>query len=255
MSVLNIRCSPSHVLTVMWETMVEAHAISVCVARDSNFTDTLRHFVVPVVNSVSLDVGQGTWYIRVGAWVGDTMNGVIEWSDIYGPFTAMTTKRIVPMGTNVLPIIHKQAIQHGIRIHTGVMAPYYALFEVSDNPNFPASSTRFRYMFDPSRGYVDGMGLLYPNTYSIRFSTFGPVNTVFPKDSVQVVGAGRVLHRVQCARHIRPTDSTAKSIGSSDKALLIEAKERGPPRFTSHSDYLRFQAAKAKASEEKVRIG
>jgi len=241
-------------LALRWVTFAQANAISICIAHNSEFTDSLRHFVVPVISSVALDTGPGLWYVRLGTWSGSTTSGILDWSNVYGPFPVVTSKPVVSTVPASLPILHKQAIQHGMRIYTGLSESYYVLFERSTDPTFPASATKQSYALDNGRGNVDCLGMDFLYTYSLRISTMTPDRVHFPTDSVQQMSEGRALHGLRCARPIRHADTGMTAVVKSGNAILHDSKERPHMRFASHRDYLRFQAAKAATGEEVKRI-
>ena len=241
-------------LALRWVTFAQANAISICIARNSEFTDTLRHFVVPVISSVALDTGPGLWYVRLGTWSGSVTSGILDWSSMYGPIPVVSSKPVVSTVPTSLPILHKQAIQHGMRIYTGVTTPYYVLFERSTDPTFPSSATKHSYVLDNGRGHVDCAGMDFLNTYSLRISTMAPDRVHFPSDSVQQMSEGRALHGLRCARPLRHVDTGMTAVVKSGNAILHDSKERPNMRFASHRDYLRFQAAKAATGEEVKRI-
>ena len=241
-------------LALRWVTFAQANAISICIARNSEFTDTLRHFVVPVISSVALDTGPGLWYVRLGTWSGSATSGILDWSSMYGPIPVVSSKPVVSTVPTSLPILHKQAIQHGMRIYTGVTTPYYVLFERSTDPTFPSSATKHSYVLDNGRGHVDCAGMDFLNTYSLRISTMAPDRVHFPTDSVQQMSEGRALHGLRCARPLRHVDTGMTAVVKSGNAILHDSKERPNMRFASHRDYLRFQAAKAATGEEVKRI-
>lgn len=255
MSIQGIQCAViGEKLDIRWVTFAQAHAISICVANNSEFTENLRHFVLPDVTSVQLDVGPGSWYVRLGTWSGTVNSGSIDWSNACGPITIVSSKPVVPTVPFTLPVIHKQAIQHGVRIFTGVLTPYYVLFETTETHMFSASTTAYKYVLDNGRGSVDCIGLDYNHSYIIRISTFGPDVTKFPTNSIQQINTGRILYGMRSARPMRHADTGMTTIVKSGNAILHDAKERLNMRFSSHRDYLRFQAAKAASGEEVTRI-
>jgi len=257
MSIQNVTCFvQGEKLAMRWAIVGydTVKAISICIARNTEFTDTMRHFVIPVVGSIVLDTGPGPWFVRLGIWSGSSSTGTIEWTATYGPVSLASIKPVVPNVPMTLPIIHKQAIQNGLRFFTGITKPYYVLFETSLQPSFPASATKYSYALDPSHGHVDCLGMRHEDTYSLRISTLSPDMSQIPTDSIQQVCEGRKLHGVRCARALRHADTTAKTVVKSDNAILHDAKQKPHMRFNSHGDYLRFMAAKAKAGEEITRL-
>jgi hypothetical protein len=252
MSVQGVECSAmGERLALRWELFAKPNAVSVCIAHNSEFTDTMRHFVLPAVTSVQFDTGPGSWYVRIGAWNGTAQSGAIEWSGIYGPVSIVSHKPVVPTVPMKLPILHQQAIQNGMRFFTSVSTPYYVLFESSTTNTFTASSTKYTYVLDNGRGQVDCGGLDPNVVYSLRISTLYPDMSRFPTDSIQQINVGRALHGIRCARPLRYPDTTAIKSGN---AILNDSKHKPHMRFASHSDYLKFQAAKARTGEQVTRI-
>ena len=234
MSIQSIQCvvSPENTLAIRWTVYADVHALSICVAYDSEFTENVRHFVVPKVSSISLDVGHGAWYIRIGAWSGEPTHGSIEWSTIYGPVNIDSPRLAeIPFNPKELPILHTQSILQGVRIHLGLQVPNYILIAMSEAADFPASATQYRYTV--RKDYVDWEGLLYPNTYALRMYRLG---TELPTDAVVQLDQGRTLSGIQCSRPLRHGDG---------KEFV---------RFASYYEYMRYKDAKAKYADRKYSL-
>ena len=236
-------------LDIAWQVMGSPAALCVQLATDNEFIHDLRTFVLPVVTSVTLDCGSGEWYYRLGAWVGDHTSGAVEWTGVYGPALVVTSSPRVPIVASPVGIVHTQAIQHGLRLHTGNLVPMYFVVESSLDGRFPASATTTQYVLDWGRGYTDCLDLRFGQQYSVRFGVFQTAKLSLPE--IRQVGAWQVVHNKSAARPVRPINSTAVSTGRADAALLREASQTPFVRFTSHSDYLRFKAAEARSKEEK----
>lgn len=251
MSIQNIRCTmtPDRKLDIRWNVYADAHALSICVAYNSEFTDTCRHFVIPNVSSVSLDVGTGDWYVRIGTWQGEPTHGTIEWSTIYGPCRIVSPCPIVtdiPFNPKELPILHKQSILNGVRIHTGFQVPHYVLMAVSESNEFPASTTKYRYVL--RKEYVDWEGLLYPTLYSLRIHTIG---IDFPIGRIVQLNQGRAFHGLQCSRPLQHSEASSKTASRYESALIRDNDGKDNIRFSSYDEYMRYKIAKAKYADKK----
>ena len=100
-------------------------------------------------------------------------------------------------------------------------------------------------------GWTDCWGLNYPETYAIRAATLeGPA---FPTNRVVVLGPGRVFPRVVCARTPFHRDFAEKQNARGDAILLQQRKVTPNMKFTSHGEYLRFQAALVRSGDDKAR--
>jgi len=208
MSIYGVECSvQDEKLALQWLVFAQARAVSICVANNSEFTENMRHFVLPPVTSALLDIGGGSWYVRFGAWTGTLTHGSIDWALTCGPIVITTANSMVPTIPFTLPILHKQPIRSAMRIYTGILTPYYVLFESAETHMFSAQSTTHRYILDNGRGFVDCEGLEYNSSYIIRISRFGPDCSQFPTDTIQQVDTGRVLYGIRASRPLRYIDT------------------------------------------------
>lgn len=252
MSVQNITCAMTSdcKLSIRWTVYAEVHALSVCVAYNSDFTDTCRHFVIPNVSSITLDVGTGKWYVRIGAWLGEPTHGTIEWSAIYGPCPVASPRPIlpeIPFNAKELPILHKQSILAGVRIHTGLPVPNFILISMSESNSGPSTpSTKYRYA--QRKEYIDWEGLLYPNLYSVRVYLIGPE---LPKDRILQLNQGRTFHGLQCARPLQHGEAGSKTASRYESVLIRDNEAKDNVRFTSYDEYMRYKIAKAKYADKK----
>ena len=211
MSIYSVECSvQDEKLALQWLLFGPAHAVSICVANNREFTENMRHFVLPPVTSALLDIGGGAWYVRFGAWTGTLTHGIIDWALTCGPIV-ITANSIVPTIPFTLPIIHRQPIRSAMRIYTGILTPYYVLFESAETHMFSAQSTTHRYVLDNGRGFVDCTGLEYNSSYIIRISRFGPDSSQFPTDTIQQVDTGRVLYGMRSARPLRYINTASEN--------------------------------------------
>jgi hypothetical protein len=80
-------------LALSWDVMTETKSLLVNVAKDAEFTNSSRQFLIPPsTSSLHLDCGMGTWYVRIGALIGDDSAGMVDWSGIQGPVVVASTK-------------------------------------------------------------------------------------------------------------------------------------------------------------------
>ena len=112
MTVHNIQgiCSNGK-LALSWILLGDCEGISIQIARDSEFTQLLRVFILPKSTRCTLDTGNGHWYYRVGTlW-----KGKIEWSGIPAAVYVNTTKDIIPLNITFFEVTRTQPISGGIR--------------------------------------------------------------------------------------------------------------------------------------------
>lgn len=237
------------VLTFSWDVMGSPAALSIQIATDIEFAHDTRTFIIPVVTSATLDCGAGHWFFRMGAWVGDPTSGTVAWTGVYGPVVVTTSRPRTSLLDSPVRIVHTQAIQHGLRLHTGNLVPMYFVVESSVDPRFPASNTATQYILDWGRGYTDCLGLQFGQPYSVRFGVFQTAKLSLPE--IRQLCTWQAVHNKNAARPIRPINSSALGTSRADAAILREASQTPFVRFTSHSDYLRFKAAEARSKEEK----
>ncbi len=235
----------------------DTRAMFVAVAEDAEFTINRRIFIMPLVAEAKLRVGKGAWFVRVGAAQGTPEQGIVEWSGIHGPVHITST---LPTSSSPsfpsLPVLHSKPKEGGYRIHTGKSDPHIVVFEmglVADVGNrFPAGRTKWKWVAEKgAMGWTDCWGMNYPDTYAIRASTLeGPA---FPTDRIVELGPGRVFPRVVCARtpFYRSLEDKQNAVGD---AILIQQRKVDPNlKFSSHGEYLRYQAALIRSGDDKAR--
>ena len=245
MKVQNIVLKGSYKLQILWDLLYDTKVITINIANDSEFTQNSRYLCIPQATSMILDTGVGSWYVRIGVWVSSNPNeGTIEWSGIVGPVTIKTQKPVLPLISPKIKVHYNQSILGGVRLHTGKYENYYAILEYSTG-NFEASTTKTLYTFDPSRGYVDVVGLLKYNTYNIRIASFSDEGQI-PQDSVKQVCDWTVLKGKKPTILPKPLNSTDLTIQKADQALLQDTGEKRTIRFTSGTERTNYLAAKAR---------
>jgi hypothetical protein len=201
------------------------------------------------VSSITLDVGTGDWYVRIGAWQGEPTHGIIEWSTISGPCRIVSPRPIladIPFNAKELPILHKQSILAGVRIHTGLPVPILILISMSESNEFPASLTKYRYA--QRKEYIDWEGLLYPKLYSLRVCLIG---LELPKDRILQLNQGRAFNGLQCARPLQHGEAGLKTASRYESVLIRDNEGKDNVRFTSYDEYMRYKIAKAKYADKK----
>lgn len=234
----------------------DTRAIFVAIAEDAEFTVNRRIFILPVVGEAKLTVGSGGWYVRIGAAQGTPERGIVEWSGIQGPVFINTTDATPTLPTVSIPLLHSKAVTDAYRFHTGKSDPHVVVFEmglVADvGSRFPVGSTKWKWVAEKGySGWTDCGGMNYPETYAIRMSTFeGPG---FPTDRGTVLGPGRVFPRVVCARTPFHRSLEDKQNMRGDGILLQQRKVTPTMKFSSHGEYLRFQAAMARSGHDHAR--
>ena len=230
-------------LQVKWDLFFDTKVITINVANDSEFTINARYLSIPKASSATLDVGQGSWYVRIACWVSSPKTpseGALEWSGIVGPIHIVTQKPILPLIRRNITIHYNQSIVGGIRLHTGKYENYYAILQYSTG-NFEASSTKTLYTYDPSRGYVDVIGLLKQYTYNVRIAHFGALPT-----TVHQLSDWITIRNKQATILQKPLDGTDLSKTKSDLVILNDTSEKRGIRFSSGTERANYLAAKAR---------
>jgi len=230
-------------LQINWDIFCDTKVLTINVANDSEFTENARYLSIPNATTATFDVGQGSWYVRIGCWISypNTINeGTLEWSGIMGPIEIVTQKPMLPMIRRNIMIVYNQSIAEGLRLHTGKYENYYAIAEYSTG-NFEASSTKTIYTYDSSRGYVDVKGLLKQYTYNIRIAHFGALPT-----NVHQLSDWITIRNKQATILQKPLDGTDLTKNKADLTLLNDTSTIRGIRFTSGTERTNYLAAKAR---------
>jgi hypothetical protein len=247
-------------LNVTWDYLVSCRAVSLQIAADSEFTERVRTFVLPPeAAAATLDVGGiGSWYVRCGGWIGGEREGVIQWSGIRGPVPVLSTQPVVPVPAPgaKLEVLHTQSLVGGLRIHTGLMMPYYAVLEYSREERFLASQTKSQYTYDLGLGHVECTGLPSEHVHSVRATLFTEDLGNLPKTSIkQLGGPWKTVRRVQSMRPPVAKNNTDKAVYAAQAAVLQDRKERPNMRFNSYAEYMEYLAAKERTTSSAMRRG
>ena len=233
-------------LVLHWQVFHEIRAITVQIAKDSEFQIESHMFTLPPVLGCALDTGPGAWFVRIGGWVGDTRGGRILWSGIPSEAVRVESNRPnVLTKDSILRVASSQPIPNGLRIHVSPSIPYYSILEYSKEEGFKASQTTTLYAHDWGRGHVDCMGLTYPLNYYIRVSFHRENPGDLLHDSVRQVCQGGVLSLKTASRPLEFASTDDLTKHRTDELLLRKVKETPGYKFTSHADYMKYKLALA----------
>lgn len=232
---------------ISWIGPPGSRAYMILAARDSEFISERRCFYVPVcANNVSLDMGGGEWFFRVGCFIGND-RGTIRWSNIYGPYMNPVAGSKLPPPPSRTPfsILYTRPIQNGLRVHVDYPGDYIMIIESSRlSSDLAVSQTDWSYQFDSvRRGFIDALNFTYPHRYNIRCSLLEGI--AFPTDRIVCMGVGKRYQGV-AEKPLRHTDLESQGQHRGDTAILRQTENSANVRFSSHADYLRYQAAKAR---------
>jgi hypothetical protein len=234
-------------LVMTWDLFDTVHAVAVQVAMDPEFTKFLNTFIIPPVTGATFDVGGGHWYFRVGAFVGTKTEGKIQYGAIYGPAVIPHAKPPQKMADPALKVLHTRPILEGVRFHVDRVMPTYTVLEYSKNSKFNASETTSLYLHDVGHGHFDIQGLDSAHTYSARLTTWDGDLSDFPKDRIARFTKYQAVHNVHPSKPGKKADASLRTATVSAAPLLHEARHKVSMKFASHSDYLRYLAAKTEA--------
>jgi hypothetical protein len=251
MSIQNLvgNCTADGRLGLAWETYGTPIAISVQVALDTEFTHVPRTFILPKdIKSCALDVGRGKWYYRLGAWVGTDVEGVIDWSGIYGPVSIMSQKEYPPLQSFPTTLTSVTPALNAIVFHTGLYETYYMIVQYTSKEDFRASGLKSIYRKDWGSGTVHVPGLDPNLTYSFQLQMLCEEKGVLPKTAIRLLTEPCSVKNKRAGMPVRAGSTVDQVNYAADKAILQDAVGRQKLKFTSYSDYWRFQAAKARTS-------
>lgn len=251
MSIQNItgRQTMEGKLSLTWKNLTTPIAISIHVAQDSEFIQHSRLFVIPNhVDSCTLDIGKGSWFYRIGAWIGTQAEGAIEWSGIYGPILLQTNKQLLPL--KQFPyIIHaiKPAL-NSINIHTGAYEPCYMVIHSTDHHVLQASRTKSIYMFDWGGSIINVPNLDASKEYTFQIQTIAGNPAKLPTSTIEVCTEPYHIEKKRSGMPVQGRSGTDRATYAADKANLQHAIGKQSQKFDSYAQYIQFQAAKARTS-------
>jgi hypothetical protein len=252
-------------LFMTWELVDDAavatNAMCVMIATDSEFTRSVRSFLLPVTTGLALDTGPGVWYYRVGAVVGSDTEGRIDWSGTYPPVKIVSAKPVVPAAPSRLTVRGWEPTLEGVRLNTGGRETYYVFVDVSLDKEFRVGNVETYYCRDMGgKGFVDLEGSLKRGeTYHLRIKTAMGDWSKWPIGRVETFSEGQVFLDVKRGEEkkgivgqamrgtvdavTRQRTGTDYATAEANRVLLREARDKPVQRFSSHADYLRFVQA------------
>lgn len=242
-------CTADGRLALRWEVYGKPIALSVQVALDTEFTEEARTFVLPKsATTCALDIGFGAWFYRVGAWEGTNMNGTVEWSGIYGPVAIQTQKgrTLVSEFPTIIPNV--TPANNAVVFHTGLYEPYYMIIHCTQKDVFKASVMKTYYKKDWGNGSLQLSGLDPQYTYSFQLQMFPDEKAVLPTNTIRPLSDVYSIKNKRTGMPVKASSNTDHAIYAADKAILLDAVGRQKQTFASQTDYIRFQAAKARTS-------
>lgn len=257
MYVLGITRNPdiADALALRWVYSSFLRGILVQIAMTPNLTgETLRTFLIPPVASCTFDTGGGHWYVRVGGLVGDLVEGRVEWSGIYGPWSVMSQKPTVPPVNPRFSIVSATPSPEALQIRTDPAESTLAFWEVSNkSPDFSAADTQWFYGMGEGAFFVKGLSAGTPTWVRLHLLLV-PI-PMFNKSlnlvETALIGADYAIHALCSGQVASGTpmklaklgDSSEKAERRGDEAILHQATITPTMKFASHGDYLRFKAA------------
>lgn len=228
-------------IALRWTTMVKVQALQLELGTNSTFTQNCRSILLPeATQSCTVSVSSGAWYIRIGAWVGNELQGKVSWSGVVGPIPIVSTKPPTTQEPSDPRIRKTQELERGVRLYTLNPNPNWMYLEVSQDPAFRSTETTCSYAYDWGKGYVELMGLPEQQTYSIRCSPFSGYPTAAPFDLVK----SKTVVTLKPLRTITRQTGLDRTQHLEAKQYAREAKESPFVRFSSYSDYLKMVASR-----------
>jgi hypothetical protein len=250
------------VLGFSWLSPTSAKGVLVQIASNVEFAATsesekVRTFLLPNVAGCTLDAGHGQWYVRVGALIGDIVEGSVEWSGIYGPWPILSSKPCVVAPPPKFKILHTKPTPKGLILYTDPSERTLAFWEVSEHPTFPAALTTWSYGVVSGEVYVKHANNDNRRVYVRPHLLFVPVQ-MFEKPlnlvETPLLGAEYTIHplcsgRIASGVPIKPrpmVESSNVTQNRGDAAILHQQTITPNMKFSSHGDYLRYIGALAR---------
>ena len=247
-SILGV-CTADGRLGLEWEAYGSPIAISIQVALDTEFTQEARTFVLPKdIKSCALDIGGGKWYYRIGGWIGSDVEGVIDWSGIYGPVSIVSQKGHIALQPFSTMITSIKPTLNAIVFHTGLYENYYMVVQYTTKEDFKASGLKSMYRKDWGSGSIHVPGLDSSLVYSFQLQMLSQERGVLPKTTIRLLTEPYSIKKKRTGMPVRAGSTIDQVNYAADKAILQDAVGRQKLKFGSYSDYWRFQAAKARTS-------
>jgi hypothetical protein len=239
-------------LSLEWIIQTESPTILIQIANDLEFTKGTRLLLLPRTTRCALTVATGVWFIRLGWFVGGEHEGRVEWTGVAGPVPVVSLRPAPKPAASVFKIEKTTPIQNGVRLTTTFREPYWCLYEMSEREQFLASETKMGYAYDWGRSYFDCLGLSESRGMFIRIRTFPAKVGSLPEHLVREMTLPRMIEGKQtAAQPINLGTATENAAVQRGAAFVREVKEKPNFRFSSHSDYVAYLAAKAISSGKK----
>jgi hypothetical protein len=240
-------------LVIQWENHCDALANCVEIGTNADFTENRKMFVLPVTTNCALATGTGSFYYRVGAFVGEKLRGTIEWSGLYGPLQINSNRDPKAPPLTPLRIHHTQQQVDGIRYHTGTLEPYYAIIEYSKG-TLNTSQKHMQYVLDNNRGHVDLLGISYEFSYTVRITTLEDMSGRLPNGYIAEVSDGKILTNQKSMKLQNLGIHQDRAAYAAASELLKQEQEGRPIKFTSHAEYTKFLAIKSISTAKKQAV-
>ena len=249
MEIQTIQCNitQDQKLAMSWMTMVRVRAIQISVSNTSTFTKNTHNYLLPEqANMCVLDIGNGSWFLRIGAWVNSESTettGSVKWSGIIGPIVIQNSNTTLSESVSAYSVPATNRIENGYRLITNKSNPNYIYIEVSKDTAFSCTETKYLFMYDWGAGKFDIPNLDALYTYSIRYTPFNG----YPRNSMVKLPLGTVV--LNCKPlSTQPTDVFKTNVAyvkkKEEQVFVQEMREKPIQKFGSHSDYLRFKTAR-----------
>lgn len=241
--------TPDGMLELHWYLVGSCIAYSVQVGLDSECTQERADYVCPNTDTQCiLDVGSGSWYVRIGAWIGTETDGIVEWSGVYGPFTVKSKKAPQPLAPFPIDLLAVKPALNSIKFHTGLNKSYYMIIHYTKAYSFRSSHLKTIYTKDWGIGCVQITNLDPHSVYSFQLQMFSTAIDKLPKHTSQLLTESYNVIEKQAAKPIGSYSTANHTMNVADKAIVNDAIGRRTMKFASHSDYLKYKAAISRTS-------
>lgn len=229
-------------------------AISIQIGLNKELTTSVRTFVLPPsLKAVGLDVGSGIWFTRVGFWTGTPTKGTIVWGDVSEAVEVKCAKTPVPIPKVYLPVIHTTLMIEGVRFHFSDALRRYVVYEKSETPSFGAAVKVSYYKLHNSADF-DIMDLTPTVPIHLRVAMLATLDpSTLPTSTVEMLGGWSAALNKRPLKKPRDLDNVSRldrvAMAVVDDGLSKQPHKGDKPKFSSHTDYLRYQSALARAGQ------
>ncbi len=213
-------------------------ALAVFIDVVGKFTHNM--FVIPAgTTSCALDLGPGTWKTRVGFMIGEPMTGTFTWSPFADPVLLTTTSKSLRKLPCEFTISKMLQIENGLRLFTSLPNYTYCIVEMW-NVNESRDTASWYYYYTHTKSYVDVKHMDYKEQYNLRIYNLKSI----PHETVSRCSEGYSIERRTAVTPNRYVDASEQASRLAGQAIINHPRAK----FTSHSEYLRYQAALAKSN-------